>query len=137
MGRSVEMFNKSFSLRPLLVALLGSCLMQCLPGGAGIPPATAASMAALESRPPSFAAIAKRAMPVVVNIFTTSQRAARAGSNDPLEEFFSRFFGDTQPRENGQRSLGSGILISKDGEVLTNYHVIRNAETLTVKLADP
>src|SRR5437870_1322370 len=130
------MFNNAFSLCPSMLGLLRSCLSQCLPAVAAIPPATAESMAALESRPPSFAAIAKRAMPVVVNIFTTSQRAARAGSNDPLEEFFSRFFGDTQPRENGQRSLGSCILISKDGEVLTNYHVIRNAETIKVKLAD-
>jgi serine protease Do len=96
----------------------------------------AASTAVLDGRPPSFAAIAKRTTPVVVNIFTTAQKP-RAGSNDPLEEFFSRFFGDTQPpRENGQRSLGSGILISKDGEVLTNYHVIRNADTIKVKLAD-
>jgi len=96
----------------------------------------AASLAALENRPPSFAAIAKRTTPVVVNIFTTSQRSGRPGSNDPLEEFFSRFFGDTQPRENSPRSLGSGILISNDGEVLTNYHVVRNAETIKVKLAD-
>jgi serine protease Do len=93
-------------------------------------------MAALEIRPPSFAAIAKRTMPIVVNIFTTTPKVARSGASDPLEEFFSRVFGETQPRENGQRSLGSGILISKDGEVLTNYHVIRNAETIKVKLAD-
>jgi serine protease Do len=73
---------------------------------------------------------------VVVNIFTTTQRSARAGSSDPLEDFFNRFFGDTQPRENSPRSLGSGILISKDGEVLTNYHVVRSADSIKVKLAD-
>ena len=39
-------------------------------------------------------------------------------------------------RENNQRSLGSGILISKDGEILTNYHVVRSADTIKVKLAD-
>ena len=84
----------------------------------------------------SFAAIAKKSTPVVVNIFTTAQRAVRGGSADPLEDFFNRFFGDTQPRENSSRSLGSGILISKDGEVLTNYHVVRSADTIKVKLAD-
>ena len=97
--------------------------------------AAAASLAALENRPPSFAAIAKKTMPVVVNISTTTQRSGRGG-NDPIEEFFNRFFGESPPRENSQRSLGSGILISKDGEILTNYHVVRNADAIKVKLAD-
>jgi len=97
----------------------------------------AANLAALEStRPPSFAAIAKKTMPVVVNISTSSQRSARSGSNDPIDDFFNRFFGETIPRESNQRSLGSGILISKDGEILTNYHVVRSADTIKVKLAD-
>ncbi len=95
-----------------------------------------ASLAALEAtRPPSFAAIAKKTMPVVVNISTVSQRSSRSGSNDPIEDFFSRFFGESAPRDN-QRSLGSGIIISKDGEILTNYHVVRNADVIKVKLAD-
>ncbi len=125
----------NFSSRGLLASVLGAWLASLPLFGSGAA-AKAATLAALENRPPSFAAIAKRTTPVVVNIFTTSQRSGRPGSNDPLEEFFSRFFGDTQPRENGPRSLGSGILISKDGEVLTNYHVVRNAETIKVKLAD-
>jgi serine protease Do len=125
----------NLSSRGLLVSILGVWLASLPLFGAGAP-VMGASLAALENRPPSFAAIAKRTTPVVVNIFTTSQRLGRPGSNDPLEEFFSRFFGDTQPRENGPRSLGSGILISKDGEVLTNYHVVRNAETIKIKLAD-
>jgi len=97
----------------------------------------AANLAALEStRPFSFAVIAKKTMPVVVNISTSSQRSARSGSNDPIDDFFNRFFGETIPRESNQRSLGSGILISKDGEILTNYHVVRSADTIKVKLAD-
>jgi serine protease Do len=96
----------------------------------------AASLASLDgARPPSFAAIAKKTMPFVVNISTTSQRP-RSSSNDPIEEFFNRFFGEAAPRENNQRSLGSGIVISKDGEILTNYHVVRNADVIKVKLAD-
>src|SRR3990167_9469591 len=79
-----------------------------------VPVVAAAGLAALENRPPSFAAIAKKTMPVVVNISTTTQRSGRGGSNDPIEEFFNRFFGETPPRENSQRSLGSGILIGKD-----------------------
>ena len=130
------MSKKRSSSRGFLVTVMGLCLTPLLPNSPGAPNLMAASIAALENRPPSFAAIAKRSMPVVVNIFTNSQRSSRPGSNDPLEEFFSRFFGDAQPRDNGPRSLGSGILISKDGEVLTNYHLVRNAETIKVKLAD-
>lgn len=98
--------------------------------------AAAASSAALENRPPSFAAIAKRTMPIVVNISTTAQRAPRGSTGDPIDEFFNRFFGESQPRDNSQRSLGSGILISKDGEILTSYHVVKNADAIKVKLAD-
>jgi serine protease Do len=98
---------------------------------------SAASLAALGgARPPSFAAIAKKTMPAVVNIATALQRSSRSGSNDPIEEFFSRFFGESTSRENNLRSLGSGILINKDGEILTNYHVVRYADTIKVKLAD-
>jgi len=101
-----------------------------------VPVVAAAGLAALENRPPSFAAIAKKTMPVVVNISTTTQRSGRGGANDPIDEFFNRFFGESPPKENSQRSLGSGILISKDGEILTNYHVVRNADVIKVKLAD-
>jgi serine protease Do len=124
------MLKDRLSMPALIVLTIGVFLSLM----AGTAPA--ASMAALDNRPPSFSAIAKKTMPIVVNIFTTAPKVARSGSSDPLEEFFSRVFGETQPRENGQRSLGSGILISKDGEVLTNYHVIRNAEAIKVKLAD-
>lgn len=97
----------------------------------------AANLAALEgSRPPSFASIAKKTMPAVVNISTQTQRSSRSGSNDPIEDFFNRFFGESAPRENNSRSLGSGILISRDGEILTSYHVVRSADTIKVKLSD-
>jgi serine protease Do len=119
-----------------IVAALLPCLGAVLLFAAGAN-VQAASLAALDSnRPPSFASIAKKTMPVVVNISTLSQRSARSGSNDPIEEFFNRFFGETPPRENNYRSLGSGILISKDGEILTSYHVVRSADTIKVKLSD-
>jgi serine protease Do len=99
--------------------------------------ARAANLAVLDgNRPPTFASIAKKTMPVVVNISTLTQRSPRSGSNDPIEDFFNRFFGESAPRENNSRSLGSGILISRDGEILTSYHVVRSADTIKVKLAD-
>lgn len=131
------MVHWRFSSGVAIATTLGSFLAAIgFQNSPGMPLATAANVAAAENRPPSFAAIAKRTMPVVVNISTTAQRSARGGSNDPIEEFFNRFFGESQPRENSQRSLGSGILISKDGEILTNYHVVRNADTIKVKLSD-
>jgi serine protease Do len=115
-----------------------AAIVACAIVSAGLgKPGYSASLAALESsRPPSFAAIAKKTMPIVVNISTSAQRLARGASNDPIEEFFNRFFGEAPPRESNQRSLGSGILISRDGEILTNYHVVRAADTIRVKLAD-
>ena len=126
-------FRNYFLPEPATPRVLLVALLLCAWSSSG----SAASLAALEgSRPPSFAVIAKKTMPVVVNIATASQRSPRSGSNDPIEDFFSRFFGEAVPRENNLRSLGSGILINKDGEILTNYHVVRNADTIKVKLAD-
>lgn len=122
-------------LQPSFALALGSFLL-ILSVDHELRLADAASVATLETRPPSFAAIARKTMPVVVNISTTAQRAARGSSGDPIDEFFSRFFGESQPRENSQRSLGSGIVISKDGEILTSYHVVKNADAIKVKLAD-
>jgi serine protease Do len=127
------MFERKISVKRWPAAIVG---LSVLGIGFRVPLSSAASMAALENRPPSFAAIAKRTMPIVVNISTTTQRAARGTSNDPLEEFFGRFFGEVPSRENSPRSLGSGILISKDGEILTNFHVVRSADAIRVKLAD-
>src|SRR5436190_3616700 len=133
----MRMFQRRNSLGPALGAVIGLSLRATpLHSMHGVPAASAANITALEGRPPSFATIAKRTMPAVVNISTTSQRSGRGGSNDPIEEFFNRFFGESTPKENSQRSLGSGILISKDGEILTNYHVIRHADTIKAKLAD-
>ena len=126
-------FRNRFLPQPATPRVLLGALLLCAWSSSG----SAASLAALEgSRPPSFAVIAKKTMPVVVNIATASQRSARSGSNDPIEDFFSRLFGEAVPRENNLRSLGSGILINKDGEILTNYHVVRYADTIKVKLAD-
>jgi serine protease Do len=135
--KSMGMMHRRRSMAVLSGVIIGSWLSTALlQNGAGTPMAAAANLSALDNRPPSFAAIAKKTMPVVVNISTTSQRSGRGGFHDPIEEFFNRFFGEAPPKENSPRSLGSGILISKDGDILTNYHVIRNADAIKVKLAD-
>ena len=62
------------------------------------------------------------------------------GEDNPLQDFFRRFFGEGPPGGNGgaQRhsSLGSGFIISDDGYVISNYHVVREADQVIVRLSD-
>lgn len=81
----------------------------------------------------SYREAARRAMPTVVNIFTTKE--ARQPRNPFMDDpLFRRFFGDQQ--EEKQFSLGSGVVVSPKGYILTNNHVIETADEIEVALAD-
>ena len=82
----------------------------------------------------SYREAAGRAMPAVVNILTSKS----LGKNHPLlkDPFFRRFFGERTPRQEQQSSLGSGVIVSPDGYILTNNHVIEAADEIHVVLAD-
>src|ERR1051326_131255 len=92
----------------------------------------------LGSKPFSFASVARRATPSVVNVFTTHHVKVPygpLGPRDPFDEFFRQFFPEL-PRSLEQKSLGSGVIIDRDGFILTNHHVVANADEIQVKLSD-
>ncbi len=97
--------------------------------------------------PGNFTHLAAEARPGVVNIRTvkTVKGGGRVfqhffnqpfGDNDRLKDFFGPFSGEGPGREFKQRSLGSGFIIDRDGYIVTNNHVIKDADEIKVKLAN-
>jgi serine protease Do len=88
---------------------------------------------------PDFTDLVDKQGPSVVNVSTTSTARGSAQSpvpeDDPFYDFF-RKFGPSQPRDQETRSLGSGFIVSADGYILTNAHVVDMADDVTVKLTD-
>ncbi len=84
-----------------------------------------------------FAPVVKQAAPAVVNIYAKIVRQGRANPlfSDPFfQDFFGRGFGNAGPRV--QNSLGSGVILSEDGYVVSNYHVVGMASEIQVVTTD-
>lgn len=96
---------------------------------------------------PDFTRLVKQNSAAVVNVSTTQKQSEleqglpegiQIPDGTPFDDFFRHFFGDPgrgfQPRQS--KSLGSGFIISDDGYVLTNHHVVKNADEIIVRMQD-
>ena len=92
----------------------------------------APSNAAGTVMPGSMSPAAKRAAPAVVSIATTQARTAHPLANDP---WFRFFYGDRED-DSPQMGLGSGVIVSPEGYILTNNHVVEGAQEIEVTLSD-
>ncbi|PLY40680.1 2-alkenal reductase [Janthinobacterium sp. ROICE36] len=107
--------------------------------GSAAKPVPVVETASSSLSPGSYRDAAARAMPAVVNILTLQvpKRGAHPLARDP---FFKRFFGDRAPDgeddEDLKNSLGSGVIVSHEGYVLTNNHVVEGADEIEVVLTD-
>jgi serine protease Do len=100
-----------------------------------------AAVAVQAQQLPDFTQLVEKAGPAVVNVEATQSDTATAQGDiddQDIPEIFKRFFGPNMhpPRGGERRALGSGFIISADGYVLTNNHVVDGADEVTVKLSD-
>jgi serine protease Do len=132
------------NLSLILSILLGGLIAFTQPGFSW--PAYAKSAGTFNA-PETFSRLAEMVSPAVVNIRIEKTIASRGsgsqpfnrdpwGRESPFKDFFERFFGEDAPREFKQPSVGSGFIIDKSGFVVTNNHVIENADKIVVKLND-
>jgi serine protease Do len=145
MGAKVTI-RETLKLKIIIITLMltGGFL---LASGFNLTPSLHAKNSDILSAPGHFSKLAETAGPAVVNIRTVKtikgggpvfrqfQRGPR-GRENPFNDFFERFFGDDVPRDFKQPSLGSGFIIDKHGYVVTNNHVIEDADQIKVKLDD-
>src|SRR2546429_4043396 len=139
MARLWLIFSQATTIAVAVLFVVTTFRPEWLPARSSAAPAfnqSAPAMLVSTSRVASYSEAVQRATPSVVNIFTSKEvRAPRHPLlNDPI---FRRFFGDQLPDE-AQRaaSLGSGVIVSSSGYVLTNHHVVEAADEIEVALAD-
>jgi len=141
-----EILRKKVKVNPFLIFLIlfGGLLISTTPG---LSPLAHAKSKGTFNAPESFSRLAEMASPAVVNIRIEKTIKTRGpgmrqfqkdpwGREKPFKDFFERFFGEEAPREYRQPSVGSGFIIDKKGYVVTNNHVIEDADKIVVKLDD-
>jgi serine protease Do/serine protease DegQ len=147
------------SRRPVLILLVAALLLIAAGGGyllrdrvgrtgAAVPstPQAAAGVALAESLQVGFVDVAQHVRPAVVHLGTIQRAKSRRGPNLPqgnddpfFRDFFNQFFGSEGPDSRSEfrrPGLGSGVIIDKRGLVLTNFHVVKGADEILIRLSD-
>jgi S1-C subfamily serine protease len=115
--------------------------------GATQPPPVAAAEQPQTTRVPqsraeitlSFAPVVRKAAPAVVNIYTQKQvpeAALNPFAADPFFRYFFQQFGGRELQPQPEKSLGSGVIVRPDGLIVTNYHVVKDADQIMVVTSD-
>ncbi|MBS0625189.1 MAG: DegQ family serine endoprotease [Verrucomicrobia bacterium] len=125
--------------RKLIMTLLGAFILSSLTAAEKTQAASGTSL--LEQTSKAFTQIGKKAMPATVFIKATLTQTQQEFENpfDMGDDFFRRFFGGQQfskPQPQEQVGVGSGFFISPNGYIATNYHVIKEANQITVVMND-
>ena len=140
MSAKVFRANLLFFTLPLIGVIF--IIANCVTG-----PSAHAKSTEFFNAPASFNQLAEMVSPAVVNIRTVKTIKGGGpvlrqfqrdpwGRKGPFKDFFERFFGEDMQKEFKQPSLGSGFIIDKEGFVVTNNHVIEDADQIKVKLKD-
>jgi serine protease Do len=137
--------NKGLAVVAGLAFVLGGlAVARAARPGVTNPPATLkmASPAAMDTS--GFTKVVQQVLPTVVNISSSKVVRTPAGfeSPFPMDPFFRQFFGDQfnsrnlVPRDRREQSLGSGVVVSPEGYILTNHHVVDGATDIRVTMSD-
>jgi Do/DeqQ family serine protease len=129
-------------LLAVFLTMLGLAMLS--PHAMAANPEPVDSQAVLRSLEDAFVSVADHVTPAVVNVSVKGKRVAQESEGPERQErfreffgpeFFERFFRQRQPRED-PRAMGSGVIVDARGYILTNNHVVENAETVEVRLSD-
>jgi serine protease Do len=146
-SRHISSHTKNFAIGLILAFALGGAAVAGVNQvghqlAAKNPPATLKLADANEGPAKvTFAPIVKRTLPAVVNISSSKVVKAQRGGQMPMDQLFQQFFGEQGgqfniPKERREQSLGSGVIISPEGYILTNNHVVDSATDVRVTLGD-
>ncbi len=124
-----------------VAALLGTVFSFPLTACAAQAKISGKSVELLEETGHAMAEVAAAVRPAIVNISTTTTVKIPGGMNPFFEDpsfrrFFGEPFGHNQPQERKSGGLASGVIVSPDGYIITNYHVVKDADQIKVTLSD-